>query len=440
MDLIQQAKSSVDQAELFTIHRKSAYVSFSRGSLDLVAHRNNAACALRVLKDGKLGASYGESPSQEGLLDDAMAAAAFGQATNFGFSTDLPTPTSPGYNGRTATLSAEDLVEVCSDVKSQIAQAAPDAPVNMVCQAESGRRVLETSGGVAAEEAYSRTELGVEIPFPSQGTMIGAAARIISNNPIEVTDEWIDSLLEMRSWGAQVSAPSSGRLPAILTPYTSSLLTLSLAACLSGSAVAGGVSALADKVGEQVFSDQLTIREDAMYSGLPYARSFDDEGVVCQPRTLIENGVLKGFLTDLSSAALLEQPSLGNAVRRTMFSEKIEDAPTPSWLGAIIQPGDTPWRDLMSSIDEGLLVTRMLGLHSSNLLQGQYSVQVNGFHIHGGKPVGYLERTMIAGNVFEDFRSIGGISREVEVTVQEPMSVAGIAPYILLDSTQVTVG
>lgn len=440
MDLIQQAKSSVDQAELFTIHRKSAHIRFSSGSLDLVAHRNNSACALRVLKNGKLGASYGESASQEGLLDDAMAAAAFGQATNFGFATDLPTPTSPGYNGRTAALSAEDLVEVCSDVKSRIAQAAPDAPINMVCQAESGQRVLETSEGVAAEEAYSRTELSVEVPFPSQGTMIGAAARIISNNPIEVTDEWIDSLLEMRSWGEQVSAPSSGRLPAILTPYTSRLLTLSLAACLSGSAVCKGVSALADSVGEQVLSSQLTIREDAMYSGHPHARSFDDEGVACQPRTLIERGVLRGFLTDLSSAADLGQPSTGNALRRTMFSEKIEDVPTASWLGAIIDPGDVSWRELIAGIDEGILVTRMSGLHSSNLLQGQFSVQASGFHIRRGKAVGYLEKTMMAGNIFEDFCNIGAISQEREYTAQEAMGVAGLAPYILLNSVQVTVG
>jgi PmbA protein len=440
VDLIQQAKLSVDQAELFTIHRKSAYTRFSNGSLDLVAHRNNSACALRVLKNGKLGASYGQSSSQEGLLDDATAAAAFGQAVNFGFATDRPTPTSPGYNEGTAALSAEDLVEACSVVKSRIAQAAPDAHVNMVCQAESGRRVLETSEGVAAEEAYSRTELSVEVPFPTQGTMIGAAARIISNDPIAITDEWIDNLLEMRSWGEQASAPSSGRLPAILTPYTSSLLTLSLAACLSGSAVCKGVSALAGKVGEQVLSSQLTIREDAKYSGHPHARSVDDEGVACQPRVLIEKGILRGYLTDLSSAVDLGQPSTGNALRRTMFSEKIEDVPTASWLGAIIEPGETSWRDLIAGIDEGILVTRISGLHSSNLLQGQFSVQANGFHIRKGKVVGYLEKTMMSGNIFEDFRNIRAISSEREPTAQEPIAVAGLAPYILLDSVQLTVG
>lgn len=440
MDLIQQAKSRVDQAELFAIHRKSAYVSFSNGSLDLVAHRNNSACALRVLKDGKLGASYGESASQEGLLDDAQAAAAFGQTVNFGFSDRLPTPSWAAYNNHTAALSAEDIIEVCSDVKSRVTRAAPDVSVSMVCEAESGRRVLATTEGGSVEEAYSRAQLGVEVPFPSQGAMLGATARITSNDPIAITDEWIDGLLEMRSWGAQISSPSSGRLPAILTPYTSSLLTLSLAACLSGAAIAKGVSALAGKVGELVFSDQLTIREDAMEPELPYARSFDDEGVACQRRILIERGVLKGFLTDLSSAADLGHPSTGNALRRTMFSEKIEDTPSANWLGAIIEPGSVSWRDLIASIDEGILVTRVSGLHSSNLLQGQFAVQADGFHIRNGKVVGYLEKTMMSGNIFEDFQNIHAISYEREPTAQEPVAVAGIAPYIMLDSVQVTVG
>jgi len=81
-----------------------------------------------------------------------------------------------------------------------------------------------------------------------------------------------------------------------------------------------------------------------------------------------------------------------------------------------------------------------MGLHSSNLLQGQYAVQALGFHIRNGRPVGYLERTMLSGNVFQDFLNLRAISSEREPTRQEMLSVAGLAPYILLDSAQVTVG
>ena len=440
MTLLEKARTAADQAELFTVHRQSVHVRFDDSSLALVAHHNGSACALRVLKDGKMGASFGEAASQDPLLDDALAAASFGEDTHFGFATAQPPIAPSNYDSRTAKLSAEDVIGLCSELKLRIERADPDATVNMVCQTEAGTRRVETTEGIDAEEATTRAELVVELPFPGRGTDTGAVRQLISNAPIHVSDEWVDTLVEERSWGANASSPTTGRLPVILTPGATNLLTLALSSCLAGPAVSKGISPLHDKVGQQILSDRITIHEDALQPSNPYARSFDDEGIACQPRTIIERGVLKGFLTGLSSAADLQQPSTGNAVRRTLFSEKIEDAPTPSFLGAIIKAGTTPWRMLVSGLDEGILVTRMLGLHSSNLLQGQFSVQVNGFHIRNGEVVGYLERTMMSGNLLEDFLNVRNISREQEPTAQAPMAVAGLAPYIMLDSVQLTVG
>ncbi|MBU1050058.1 TldD/PmbA family protein [Candidatus Bipolaricaulota bacterium] len=440
MNVLEDARATADQAELFSTRRKSAYVRFDDSSLALVAHRNDSACALRVLRDGKLGASFGESPSQAGLLDSALAAASFGQSVKFGFATEQPACIARTYNAQTAMMTAEDIVDLCSKLKSRIHQAVPDATINMVCQVESSSRRVETTEGAIAEEASTLAELAVELPFAHRGTDTGARAVVMSNDPIHIPDEWIAQLVEERSWGEQASSPVTGRLPVILTPATSNLLTLALVSCLSGHAVAKGISPLLDKTGQKILSDQLTIRENAGEQALPLARSFDDEGIACQRRTIVEKGVLLGFLTDLSSAANLGQPSTGNAVRRTLFSEKIEDAPTPSFLGAIIEAGSVPWRELVRSLEEGVLVTHMLGLHSSNLLQGQFSVQVTGFHIRKGKVVGYLERTMMSGNLFEDFTDIRGVSQERMPTAQGSLAVAGLAPYILLDSAQLTVG
>jgi PmbA protein len=440
MNQLERSKTDADQAELYCLHRKSGHVKFDDSSLAIIAHRDNSACALRVLKNGKLGASFGESASQDGLFDDAMAATSFGHDVSFGFATDQPKCEPRSDHTQGAEMSTEELVDLCSELVPRIAQAAPDAQINIVCQAESGIRTIETTNGIAVSEAYARNDLAVELPFRDRGTITGAIGRIISTDPICISDEWIDDIVEERSWGAHASSPVSGRLPVILTPPASNLLTFALSSCLAGPAVSKGISPLLDKVGEQILSSQITLSEDAQDQSNPYARSFDDEGIVCQTRTIIEKGVLTGFLTDLSSAADLGQTSTGNAIRRTMFSEKIEDAPNPSFLGAIIEAGSTPWRELVSGLEEGILVTGMLGLHSSNLIQGQFAVQANGFHIRKGKIVGYLERTMMSGSLFEDFLNVRGISQERLPTAQGSLAVAGLAPYILLDSVQLTVG
>ena len=439
MTFINEARSAVDQAEAFSTQRKVIQVQFTEGMLDLVAHRSASECAVRVIVDGMLGASYGESALKR-LLDDAREAAAFGQAAEFSFAPGQAYESRAESDPVTAGLSATDLIDMAVDVRDRIVKAAPDAAVDIVCKAETGRRDVQTTEGGNATDPFSRVTLGVHLPFASRRTDVGVTARLMSAEPTSISDAWIADLLERRDWGAQSSVPESGRWPVLLAPYASSLLTWPLATCLSSDSVTRGVSPLAERVGEQVLSDRLTIREDPTHDGSPYTRSFDDEGVAVRPRTVIDQGTLKGFLTDLRGAAELGQSPTGNAVRRTMFSEKIEDAPTPGWLGAVIEPGDLSWRELLREMGEGVLVTRVSGLHSSNLLQGQYSVQIGGFHIRDGKPAGYLERTMIAGSVFEDFMTVRGVSRERETTAHVEMEVAGLAPYVLLDSAQVTVG
>ncbi len=440
MKLLTQARESADQAEVFVRHRKSTLVRFAKNSLRLVADRDTSECALRVVQQGQLGASFGESPDQPELLRDALSAASFGQAIPFRFAERTNRENVICYDRHTAALTAEALIELGDGVRRRVLAAEPDAVVNLHTLVESGMRHIASSEGVDAEEAFSRMELLVELPFPSRGTDIGAAGRLTSIHPVSASDEWIESLLEQRHWGNNPSRPSTGRWPVLLTPYASNLLTLALAAGLSGAHVAQGASPLADKVGQQILSQHLTIHENPRHPNLAFRRSFDDEGTPVSSRPVIERGVLRGFLTDLRTSAMLDCPSSGSAVRRTLFSEKIEDAPSPGWLGAVIEPGDRSWRDLLAGIEEGLLVTHMLGLHSCNLLQGQYTVQANGFHVRNGVPVGYLERTMLSGNLYEDFLSIRAISSEREPTTQGPLSVAGLAPYLLLESAQITVG
>jgi len=439
MMLLDKARAAADQAELYTLRRKTIHVRFAENTLDRVAHRNTSACALRVISHGKLGASVAESPSQQ-LLDDARETASFGQTAAFSFASPQAYPDAAGFNPDVETLAAGDLIDRVIDVKDRIVRAVPKASAHLICEAESGERILETTEGAQAREPFSRVALGVRLPFPSKSGDGGAGERLISTGLVDVTEDWLERLLEMREWGATASVPTSGRLPVLLTPYVSNLLTLTLAACLGSESVAAGASPFAAQVGEQILSERLTIREDPTATGSPFRRSFDDEGVAVHPRAIVERGILNGFLTDLRGAADLGQAPTGNASRRTLFSEKIEDAPMPTWLGAVIEPGEHSWRKLLGGMEEGILVTRMSGLHSSNLLQGQYAIHVDGFHVRGGKPIGHLERTMLAGNVFEDFAHIRAVSREQQPTAQAEMEVAGLAPHILLDAAQVTVG
>lgn len=440
-NIMQRARQEVDQAEVYSVHRKTILVETQGGNAELVAHRNGSTTALRVMAKGRLGTSFGASPDQPGLLDDAREAAAFGPSMGYGFASCQPPDAAPGsLDPRTERMTATDLIDLCEHVTQTIARSAPEAPVKVSCQAETRCVHVATTEGVDAASSSTHAIVAVDVPFAGGSSETGVHRVWSSVSPVSIDDRAIGDLLEWRDRGATVSCPASGRLPVLLAPQASTLLTIPLSAGLDGLAVMQGVSPLANRVGEPILSDRITLRNDRRSPRLPNARSFDDEGVVHQPRILIDRGVLQGFTTDLRSAQALGLEPTGDAVRRTLFTEGVQDPPAPWLTHTFLSPGEASWREMVAEMDEGILVTGTRGLHSSNITQGHFSVGVTGFHIVNGKLAGRLERTLISGNIYSEFLSIAGVSRETEQTLQGGLSIAGQAPYLLVDAVQVSIG
>ena len=110
-----------------------------------------------------------------------------------------------------------------------------------------------------------------------------------------------------------------------------------------------GRSFLTGKLGQKVFSDKLTIIDDAYdenWAGIP----FDFEGVPRQKVELIKNGVLTNLVVDRWTGEKMNLPPTGHGL------------PQPNQWGAIpmnivIEPGDTTMDDMVKSVKNGLLVT-----------------------------------------------------------------------------------
>jgi PmbA protein len=177
---------------------------------------------------------------------------------------------------------------------------------------------------------------------------------------------------------------------------------------LSGRAVLQGASALSDKLGQEVFDPRLTMVDDSTLSGVPGSAPFDDEGVPTRRLPLIEQGVVRNFYYDLQTAGLAGKESTANGYRSPA------SLPSPSTGVVVIEPGETPYAELLSGIEEGVLVESTTGA-AGNVYSGDFSGNIQGgYKIKDGKLVGRVKNTMVAGNVFTDMRQLGGISRETE--------------------------
>jgi len=430
--LIENAKGAVDQAELYWKRTHTVDVSYQNNQLQEIAEDDLSSVALRVIHQGKLGSTFAVSPEQDGLIDQAKTAAAYGDRASFSFAPAADFPQVEALNPQTAELRSEDLVELCEATRDAIRASRDDLALGVSGQMQKQTLTVETTEGANAYHESAETALSIGAPIKGAG--IGVYRWTGSVSPLSPPQTMIDEFLEWYGWTEKTSTPATGKLPVLFAPDASFLYLLPLWAGLEGGALEKRTSPITDRLGDQILSEKLTVMEDSISPGSIGARPFDDEGVPCQRRAIIENGVLRTYLLDQRTASALGQTSTGNAVKRELFGEGTETKPTPWPIRWMIPTGTRSYRDIVADLDEALLLYYGMGFHSGNYPQGQFSIQAIGFHIRSGEVVGRLENTMVSANIYEDFQHV----REISSEQGNALGFLNVrAPYILVDSVQV---
>ncbi len=181
-------------------------------------------------------------------------------------------------------------------------------------------------------------------------------------------------------------------MPVVFDRRNSGGLLGSLASGISGSAVARGTTLLKDKMGTRVFPEGMNVIDDPFLKRGNRSHPFDGEGVTPQRRKIIDNGVLTGWLLDLSSARQLGLKTTGNAVRGASAP------PSPRAANFYMEPGKLTVGELIKDIDEGFYVTQLMG-SGANMITGDYSRGARGFWIEKGQITYPVAEMTIAGNI-----------------------------------------
>jgi len=149
---------------------------------------------------------------------------------------------------------------------------------------------------------------------------------------------------------------------------------------LEAEAVRRQASPFCGKLGEQVAQLVLTAIDDGTLSGVWGSLAVDDEGTPTQKTVLIENGILKNFLSDRVGAKELDLPLTGSARR-----ESYKYAPVSRMRNTFIAPGDSTLQQMLATVDNGLYAAKMAG-GSVNPATGEFNFAVEeGYEIKNGK-------------------------------------------------------
>ncbi len=219
------------------------------------------------------------------------------------------------------------------------------------------------------------------------------------------------------------SKPQTNRLAVVLDPWVTAQLLGIVGGMLSGDAVQRGRSFFADRIGEQVAVSDFCLLDDATNVEAFTASAVDGEGLATRPVSLIDSGVLQGFLHNSYTARRGATFSTGSAVRAGFKS-----APGVGAQALTLRPGTRSPEELISGIDDGLLVQGVAGLHSGvDPVSGDFSTGAEGLRIRNGALAEPVREITIASTLQRILLDITEIGNDLQWL---PMSAAGVSLVI----------
>lgn len=431
MDLLQQLRTQAEQVEVVQIRNEATTVRFEANRFKTGTVEETSGIAVRVVRNGRLGFSASsDEKALDRLVTNVLESAAFGDEVPIAFPGLQAAPQVKAFDPAIPELSVARLVEIGQEIVDLILSADPEVRVTAVLNR-------------SVQQIGIQNQTGVEAFFRRSPLSIGAEVDRIEGDDVLIlydmlgTTAWDDDylafarrLVDKLALARTLTTLRSGRMPVLFSPTGTLVLTLPLLEGLNGKNVFTGISPLKGKMGEKLLDAKITIMDDGTLDGKYGSAPYDDEGVPHRRNVLIEDGVLKGFLYDLKTAAQAGVEPTGNGSRH-LFSP-----PAPEPTNLIMAAGSTPLAEMIAGIDEGLLVEDVLGLGQGNIISGAFSNPLSlAFKIEKGEIVGRVKNASIAGNVYDLLKEVVAVSRET-------LWVYGglCMPYILLPEMNVVAG
>jgi PmbA protein len=190
--------------------------------------------------------------------------------------------------------------------------------------------------------------------------------------------------------------PDSGPMPVFFDPRVGSSLVGHLIGAITGGSIARRTSFLLDRLGDRVFAEGITLRDDPHRLRGLRSRPFDGEGLPTAPVAIIDAGVLTTWLLDSASARQLGLAPTGHAARG------VGGPPGAGGSNLHIEAGSMSPAALMADVKRGVLVTELIG-QGVNGVTGDYSRGASGFLIEDGQIGPPVAEITIAGNLKDMF-------------------------------------
>ena len=415
----------IDTGELFFQLLRHEAWGLEDGKVKSGAYSVDRGVGVRAISGEKTGFAYADNIALPALSEATEAARSIART---------------GHGSRTGVLTGTTAAVRYADV-DPIASAPEDAKVALLHRIDTLARSLDprvsevvvrvsldcevnlvvTTDGLMSGDSRPMARFDVMVLAEQNGRRergsSGGGGRFDTGwlFNTDAADEYAREAVRMALVNLDAVDAPAGAMPVVLGPgWPGVLLHEAVGHGLEGDFNRKGTSAFAGRMGEVVASELCTVIDDATLADRRGSLSVDDEGTPGQHTTLIEDGVLVGYMQDKHNARLMGAKSTGNG-RRQSYAY----LPMPRMTNTFLRPGASEPDDIIASVDKGVYAVSFGG-GQVDITSGKFVFSATeAYLIEGGKVGPAIRGATLIGNgpevmqrvsmVGNDFKLDGGV-------------------------------
>jgi TldD protein len=439
----------IDAADIY--FQQSLYESWSldEGIVKAGSFNVETGVGIRAMQGEKTGFAYTEALSQDAIQRAVTAASSISQQGNVTPPNSVSEVTPSRYYG-----DADPLLSISNEQKINLLKSldryarAKDPRIIQVSAsitANHEKVLVYANDGTLATDIRPLVRLNVSVIAEQGGRRESGSAgsggrydlgifvtadssQVASEVSLSLADEAVEqALINLEA----IDAPA-GIMPVVLGPgWPGVLLHEAIGHGLEGDFNRKGSSAFSGRIGDKVASSQCTIVDDGTLQDRRGSLNIDDEGTPTQCTTLIENGILKGYMQDKLNARLMGEASTGNGRR-----ESYAHLPMPRMTNTYMLSGKYDHDEIIRSVKRGIYASNFGGgqvdITSGNFVfsanqaylieDGKITAPIKGATLIGDGPSVLTKVSMVGNNMALD-RGVGVCGKQgqsVPVGVGQP--------------------
>ena len=380
-------------------------------------HSIDQGIGVRAVAGERTGFAYSDQLDEAALLDAVDAARGIARANGDGkVKVARHVPYQPLYPNVDPLRSLEDRakVDLLADLDRRVRLMDPRVAQVVASLASVYEIVLvQASDGTLAADVRPLVRVNVSVIMEKDGRReqgyAGGGGRgdfgLVTGRALDIAAEAVrTAAVNMEA----VPSPA-GNMPVVLgSGWPGILLHEAIGHGLEGDFNRKGTSAFSGKIGERVATEQCTVVDDGTLSGRRGSLNVDDEGTPTQCTTLIENGVLKGYMQDKMNARLMKGRSTGNG-RRESFAH----APMPRMTNTYMLPGKYDPEEIIASVDKGIYAPNFGG-GQVDITSGKFVFSASeAYLIENGKKTTPVKGAMLIGSGPEVLTRVSMVGKDL---------------------------